>query len=265
MLILPERLWTQDLLEADFSRQLERSNGIILQDAPFKIELVGEKAGKRPERAVNGVASVEAISRSGLKILLSGLDLTHYNKFNPVVLAGHCQYVPATLEPGAIGTVQKVTKSADTLRFRNMVFDTSPLAEAWYQVVRKNIVRMVSVGVRPIEVEYIEEEVGKGRNKRLQRYICLLQSELVELTVCVVGANHGAMIDRQPDPKTEQAIEKLATELAELRAAMDAARPPAASQALDTATEIEDTEKTTDATGVGKAVDSVRNELARFT
>jgi len=227
MLTMPQSQWTQDLLLSDFHRQLEISSGVIQHGTPFMVEEAA--GGKRPnDRCVNGVASVEAISRSGLKILLSGLDLTHYNKFNPVVLAGHSQYVPLTLMPGAIATVERVSKSGDTLKFRKMRFDTDPLAEAWYQKVTKNIVRMVSVGVRPIEMEYVEEEVGKGRNRRIERYICLVESELIELSVTVIGANIGAMIDRQPDRDDGQAFDALAKELASLRTAVDALQSAAA-------------------------------------
>jgi len=220
MLTLPRSQWTQDLLLSDFHRQLEVGSGIIQQDTPFAVE---EAAERRPgDRSVNGVASVEMVSRSGLKILIAGLDLSHYNKFNPVVLAGHCQYVPLTMMPGAIATVQRVVKAGDTLKFRGMQFDTDPLAQAWYDKITKNIVRMVSIGVNPIEVEYVEEDVGKGRNRRIERYLCFLQSELVELSVTAIGANVGAMIDRQPDKENGQMLSKLAEELTALQAAVDA-------------------------------------------
>lgn len=222
MLTLPHNRWTQDLLMADFDRRLEADDGVIQQGTPFTVE---EAAGRRPDaRRVNGVASVEEISRSGLKIVLNGLDLTHYNKHNPVVLVHHHQYAPDTLMPAAIATVQRVSKSGDTLKFRGMEFDTDPLAEAWYQKVLKNVVRMVSLGVRPIEYEFVEEEVGKGRNKRIIRYVCCLESEMIELSVATIGANRGAMINRQADSKggNGQAIERLTKEMVDLRFAVDA-------------------------------------------
>lgn len=146
-------------------------------------------------RTVSGVANVLSISRSGIRLSIKGLDLDHYNQHNPVVLAGH-RTISAGLLPGAIGTVERAYKAKEQteLRFRNLRFDTDPIAEAWYQKVLSGTVRMVSVGFLPLEVEVATETVGSGNNKREVVFLDIPSAELLEISVVAIGANRGALI-----------------------------------------------------------------------
>lgn len=205
---------------------LDRFIGVEHADQTLPVgDLYSEAAkGKKADnyRSVSGVASVRGISRSGLLIEVGGIDLTHFKR-NPVALACHYQIVPATLEPAVIAMVGKVQAiDGKTLAFKNMTFDTDPLSEAWLQKIRGGFVRMLSIGVLPVKVEYVEEEKGKGENKRMVRYLRFVESELVEISPCGIGANRGAFIDpgeRKPQSSEELLglVSKLMVELEELR------------------------------------------------
>jgi len=157
--------------------------------------LTGPNKVNEADRTVSGVANVFSVSRTDLRLHIDGLDVTHYNQWNPVVLASHCA-VSSNLMPGAIGRIEKVYKAAEgtELRFRNMKFDTDALAEAWYQKVLAGTVRMVSVGVLPIEWSVQRETVGKGKAKREIVFLDMPESELLEISVVAIGANRGALI-----------------------------------------------------------------------
>lgn len=181
--------------------------GCAKGDDPAEVEWLHEQAGdegkKSSSRSISGIASVRNISRSGLLIEPEGIDLTHFRR-NPVALACHNQVVPATLFPGVIATVGKVAVVGQALTFKNMAFDDDKLADAWLQKIRKGFVRMVSVGVRPIKVEYVEEEKKVKGEKQVVRYLRFVESELVEISPCGIGANRGAFID--PGERTPQAL-----------------------------------------------------------
>jgi len=151
-------------------------------------------------RSIHGVASVEEISRSNLRIDVDGIDLRGFRK-NPVVLAAHTSITAASM-PGIIGSVGSVAKRDGMLVFRNMLFDDDPLSEAWFQKIVKGLCRMVSIGIVPVEYEYVEE-TEKGKDQRTIRYIRVLKSELLEISPVAVGANRGAFIDPSSLPKTE--------------------------------------------------------------
>ncbi len=214
------KLTSQEILQR-FDTQLHAQGGMVYQEAPLvldKLDLIHESANAK-KRTVSGVASVEEISRSRHLFQVKGIDLQHF-KQNPVVLACH-QQCNDNLMPGAIGFVEKISKRDDgkTLVFRNMTFDTDPLAEAWWQKVSKGIVRMVSIGAWPLEWELGEEVKGTGKNKTVERFVDIIRSELVEISVVPIGANRGAIIDVDR-PSAGQSVDdrliKLESAIAEL-------------------------------------------------
>lgn len=177
-----------------------------------------------------GVANVESVSRSGIKVHIDGMDVSQYHQ-NPVVLACH-RHCSAALMPGAIGTIERVSKTdkATVLRFHNMRFDTDALAEAWYQKVLSGTVRMTSIGFMPTEWELASEVIGSGKNKREIQYIDIPQSELLEISVTPIGANRFAFIGQhvpgrllQRVAAAEQQLERLQRALTELLGSEQAA------------------------------------------
>jgi|GEM_PF-4546410 len=188
--VTPRSQWSRQLLETGFEDAIRLMQGCLRQEAEFTIE---QEAVNEKKRSVNGTANVEEISRSFWLIRIDGLDIRQYKK-NPIVLANHCPVAYGTLMPGAIGTVGSVSKSDNALNFKNMVFDDDVIAEAWWQKVRKNIVRMVSIGFLPLEWTYVEEP-PKKKGDPYKYYIEITKSELLELSVVCIGANRGAFID----------------------------------------------------------------------
>lgn len=215
---------------------LERSLSICMEErgrlylpTPFSIEKedsatplfekgTGPNGVDEKKRSVSGVANAESMSRSGIIVRIDGLDVQRYNNDNPVVLAGH-EYIGAGLEPGAIGTIERVTKADDkkVLRYKNMTFDTDPISEMWYQKVLKGVIRMTSIGFLPIDWEYKQDEVGKGKEKREIWYIDITQSELLEISVVPVGANRFAVIGHSNDSGVEERIGAAEKTIDELR------------------------------------------------
>lgn len=175
------------------------------------------------KRTVSGIASVREVSRSNLLIEPEGIDLRHFRR-NPVALACHHQIVPMTLEPAVVALVGRVGIMDKALAFKNMNFDTDPLAEAWLQKIRSGFVRMVSVGVRPVKVEYVEEERGKGENRELVRYLRFIESELIEISPCGIGANRGAFIDAGEREQKPQSFKALADALHRLESEVESLR-----------------------------------------
>jgi hypothetical protein len=213
--ITPQRILTR--------AELEECGSDEPSEGGAEASSTGPKRVNEADRSVSGVANVLSISRSGIKLHISGLELEHYNKCNPVVLAAHEQVAFSTLMPGAIATVERAYKAKQQteLRFRNMTFDTDPLAEAWFQKVLKGIVRMVSVGFLPIEWNVQREEEGRGKDKREIVYIDIPQSELLEISVVPIGANRGALIGQHSAHVLLERIAAAEQRTAELQQAID--------------------------------------------
>lgn len=226
----PRNQWNEKALRGFVDQSLEESGGVLYHEAAFALDAQDddapllEVAKSKPARSISGTASVEEISRSGLLIRIAGLDLTHFNENNPIVLAQHQTIAYGTLMPGAIGTVEKAFKThgGSALKFRNMTFDTDPISDAWYQKISKGIVRMVSVGVVPIEVRYVEETIGKGAKAKRICYVELVESELLDISPVCVGANRGAYMDRPARRENASALIQLAERLAELNGKVNA-------------------------------------------
>ena len=204
--------------------------GMLYQSFPIMIEQ------KKSGRGFSGVASEEQISGSGHKILISGMDVTRFNRFNPVVLICHRQFAESTLVPGAIGTT-RVRKSGNQLLFSNMRFDADPLSQLWQSKIECGTIRMVSVGTQPLEAEIKEDVVGRGKNKTTVRYIEVGRSILGELSVCPLGANQGALFDPVPDDASQiqPQIDALRAEIEEMKKTLTP------QHSLDNETNSEDT------------------------
>jgi len=187
VIYVPRSKVTDALLRDSFEQELSAGGGLVWTAAPLAIETqsLNEEA-----RSVDGVASVESISRTGHLFRIAGMDIRAYNERNPVVLACHRQMSDGLL-PGAIATVRHAYKRGDTLGFKGMTFDSDPIADAWWQKVRKGIVRMVSIGALPIEWDIAETTTGK----KTVRFIEITESELGEISVTPLGANRGAYFD----------------------------------------------------------------------
>ncbi len=187
------------------------------------IEAQGKGKAGDEERTFSGVANVLSISRSGIRLSIQGMDISYYNRDNPVVLANH-RVITAELLPGAIGVVERAYKANEQteLRFRNMRLDKDALAEAWRAKVLSGTVRMVSVGFLPLEVELASETIGSGKNKREVVFLDIPASELLEISVVVIGANRGALIG-QFGRNTYERLAQVEAAVGRLLAALDKA------------------------------------------
>ncbi len=253
--MIPRHLWTQDFLNRQFDAQLLAGDGIVSQDARLTVDQAAKKTGK-----INGIASVETISRSGHKFLVNGADLKAFNQ-NPVVLAAHQQVSFATLMPGAIGIVEKITKSGDLLKFRGMTFDTDPLSQAWEHKIRTNIIRMVSIGAVPIDWDLAEMTEGKGKNQRVIRYIEVAKWELAEISPVAIGSNRGAFIELQPDTEQSLRIGELESRLDTLTKQLEEFSQAAITETLDKGQSDSDI---SDRKPIGGAVNAAIDSLAPF-
>lgn len=167
------------------------------------------------KRTVDGVANVLEVSRTGIRISIEGLDLSHFKK-NPVALAGHMR-IGWDGSPTVIATINSVSKAKKNtvLRFRGMTFDVDPLADAWFQKILGRFIRMVSVGILPTDIEIGMMEVGRGKDKREILFLDIIASELLEISPVSIGANHGAFIGES------SAALRLAARVAEQSLAID--------------------------------------------
>jgi Caudovirus prohead serine protease len=218
ILATPRSAWSKQLLSDGFQDALDRWNGVLSQDAGL---ILAQGAIDKENRMVSGVASVEEISRTGWFISIDGMDISQFKK-NPVVLASHCPYSYASMMPGAIGTVERVSKKENTLVFKNMTFDDEPLADAWFQKIAKRIVRMVSIGFIPVQWEFAEAQPKKKGDPTIF-YLNIIKSELTEISPVSVGANRGAFIDigQNFSPTREEGVDtatagRLESRIAEL-------------------------------------------------
>ncbi len=216
---VPQSEWTESILRESFDLMLQQRCGVAVCEGSLDLDT---QASDAPERSVSGVASVESVSRTGLKILVAGLDVSYYNDVNPIVLAGHNCIAQSSLLPGAIGTVRKVSKRGSSLLFKDMTFDTDPLSDAWYQKVLNRTIRTVSIGVRPLEVEFKEETIGKGKNQRIVRFLEFTKSELLEISPVCIPANLGAIITPpKSQTKSQEECERLTKQVDSLTERVD--------------------------------------------
>lgn len=190
ILTTPRSQWTRQLVEAGFEDAVAALQGCLTQETEFAID---QAAINEKKRSVNGTASVEEVSRTFYLIRIDGLDIRQFKK-NPVVLASHSACAYGTLMPGAIGTVGSVSKSGNSLLFKNMTFDEDPLADAWWQKILRRTVRMVSIGFLPLEWAFVEEQ-PKKKGDPARWYVDITKSELLEISPVCIGANRGAFID----------------------------------------------------------------------
>lgn len=167
------------------------------------------------KRTIDGVANVLEVSRTGIRVSIQGLDLSHFKK-NPVALAGHMR-IAWDGTPTVIATINSVSKAKKNtiLRFRGMTFDTDPLADAWFQKIIGRFVRMVSIGLLPTDLEIGTIEVGRGKDKREILFLDIISSELLEISPVSIGANRGAFIGES------SAALRLAARVAEQSLAID--------------------------------------------
>lgn len=252
----PGHFATPQQATATLNRILDAQDGRFYHPLPT---IIDQAAVNKEKRTVDGVASVEEISRTYYKIHIDGIDLKQYKK-NPVVLACHSQYA-WDLMPGAIGTIRSVTKADGQLVFKGMQFDDDPLADAWFQKIVKQIVRMVSIGFCNASYTLIEERDKK--KDETYYYWDITSCELMEISVCPIGANRGAFIGSESAAIAQAAAEVAAKneEHAQQIAAMQS-RIEAAETRLSELLNRLDSDRAVQTKGLGVRLDKATDRLA---
>lgn len=218
---------TQDDVMRSFDISMQRSGSL------HSAMVIGEKQqDETNKRSFSGIANQLSVSRSGIRISIEGMDVKQF-AMNPVVLACHESVAFGTGQPMAVGTVREMTKrrvsqdseERDVLAFRGLTFDEDPLAELWYQKVLSGTVKMTSVGFIPLLWEFDKMSVGRGANKREVPFVQIHESELIELSVCPVGANRFAFIDsNQTAKQSSQALAELSKRIDDLSRQIESVR-----------------------------------------
>lgn len=192
----------------------------------------------RERRSMGGVASSLEISRTGHLIEVAGMDLAGF-KSNPVLLASHssvnCDGLPLVI--GMVGRIWK-TDNNSVLRFANAVFDDDAIAETWFQKVAAGFVRMLSVGIRPVEWEVFEAKIGRGQAAETRVAVRIIRSELLELSVVPIGANRGSMVGQEGELSDLRAdLATAQASIQRLQEALDALTRQSESSTIDKAAE----------------------------
>lgn len=135
------------------------------------------------DRTFRFVFSDGAVDRAGDRIDPSGWDTNAFMK-NPVILWSH----NATIPP--IGRARSAFVSGDKL-LGDIEFagaDANPFAETIFRAVKDGFIKAVSVGFRPIEWAFVSD-------KNRPSGIDFKKQELLEVSVCAVPCNAGALLD----------------------------------------------------------------------
>jgi phage head maturation protease len=134
--------------------------------------------------------TVEKFDRSNEKVMISGIKLDNYLK-NPVVLYEHSSAVTA-LGTGIIGTAKNLRVEGDSLVASINFHMESQLSKELSALVSKNIIKAVSIGFIPLEIEYIpltSEERKSGNFYPGTTKGIIKSSELIEFSLVSVPAN----------------------------------------------------------------------------
>jgi HK97 family phage prohead protease len=137
----------------------------------------GTAVGESGARTIRFVMSDGSRDRAGDTIDPRGWSLTAFQK-NPVALFGHDSSSPP------IGRWRGVHSDGSRLvgDLEFMSADISPFADSIYRMARAGYVKAVSVGFLPIEYKLRSDGIDFKRQ------------ELLECSVCSVGANSNALI-----------------------------------------------------------------------
>ena len=141
------------------------------------------KVGAPSDRTFQFLASDSSVDRMGDTIDPKGWDLTNYLK-NPVVLYAHDnQSIP-------IGRTVKAWIDEAGLHVQIQIDDHTDLDKAVAAKLESGTLRAVSVGFRPIEMEWVDRTADD-----LPSGIDFKRQELLEMTICPVPANANALAE----------------------------------------------------------------------
>jgi HK97 family phage prohead protease len=159
------------------------------RNAAFTIQAV--PAG---DRRIKFIASTDGIDRHGTRLLPRGCRYENYLK-NPVFLWNHRKHEEA--EPDdVIGRAISVTLTDSAVEIV-VEFDTAPKADRCLQLVRRGMLRAVSVGFIPL-VEHPRFNTTEDADAFLARggVIEVREWELCELSLTIVPSNPDALVTR---------------------------------------------------------------------
>lgn len=156
--------------------------------SPGSPQFVGRAAkfaavGAPSDRTFQFLASDGSVDRMGDTIDPAGWDCAPYLK-NPVVLYAHDnQSIP-------IGRTTKLWSDETGLHCQIQIDDATDLDKAVFAKLVSGTLRAVSVGFRPIEMEWSNRE-----DDDLPSGVDFKRQELLEITICPVPANANALAE----------------------------------------------------------------------
>ena len=196
------RVWQKDLLLMDSTMQ----GALLATPAPPQGEVAPFSA--------TFVVSTSAQDRDGDVIRSLGCRVENYRKAGAPWFFNHQQY------PLPIGTsINPQTGKLDVWPGPSQVvaqvwFDDAPFAQEIARLVRKGLLRGVSVGLQPLRIqrldksEMTDKERGGLRNTLMDGYL-ISEWDLLEISVCGVGANPEALrheLRRNYSPQVRKAL-----------------------------------------------------------
>ena len=146
---------------------------------------------------VEVVMSTAALARDGHVLVPSGCDLTNY-RANPIVLWSHNPDFP-------VGNAEDISVGSDKIsaRIRFAPSGISPKADEVRGLMKTGVLRAVSVGFEPIEMEPLDPKKPRG-GQRIATW------ELLELSPVSVPADPGAVVTARANGETAMSIENRA-------------------------------------------------------
>ena len=145
------------------------------------------------EELFEWVMSDYTLDRDMERIDPTGWDLKNYKK-NPVVLWGHNPNIPAIGVALDAGVDKERGLLTGRIKFSSKEVD--PFAWMIKEKIREGILKTGSVGFRPIKVEIVEGDEGKGTKPSEQARLIHRKQELYEFSIVNIPANTNAAIRR---------------------------------------------------------------------
>lgn len=156
------------------------------QFAADEIKAVGDDT----DRKLQFTISTQGKDRDGDVIRVDGWVTDHYMK-NPVVLFAHDSHRPPIGRAAELTTTKRRLKAV--AEFMGPEIDTSGFSDMIFRMVKNKFLNATSVGFKPIDFEWIEEE-DDDRDFPMRTGIKFLKQELLEFSVVPVPSNPEALI-----------------------------------------------------------------------